>query len=158
MKTWFDYDPHNHISICTIQKNGDSFIGVTRVYPEDMDVASVYIGCQFAEIKAAIQLHKHNYKEYKKELKVLTDLYNKITQLKEYPENEHQRVCQFIRKQIRMKEAQVAAEKEIVDTYQENYPKVVENRIAKSRNLPEKLAARARNREAIKKAGELCNG
>lgn len=60
-----NYDETTGISYCEVQHKGKIYSGVSRLHPEDKEIASKYTGCRYAEIKAEIKALKAEYNEAK---------------------------------------------------------------------------------------------
>jgi hypothetical protein len=133
------YDPIAGWSWAEVSK-GEHFVTVdVLLRPEDDDIASSFAGCQFALLKAQRKLYKFELAELRKELKVLENVYTQFTQLRTFEECKHSQVCQHMRKIIKMKTLEVDQKKELITVMEENYPIIIEERLARARELPKML-------------------
>ena len=134
-----ELNPETGVSSASIQKGNETFSAEVKIQEEDMDIISSYAGCSFAELKASIKVYKSDYKKAKAELKTLETLYDSITKLRSFEQEQHTQTCQHIRKQIRIQKAKVEHIKNLYEYMQETYPKLIERRLTGARNLQKKI-------------------
>ena len=73
-----NYDPETGISIARIQTSHGTFKGKARVHPNDINIASHYAGCKYAEIRAYIRYYKFLAKLKQSAIEEIKKLYNKF--------------------------------------------------------------------------------
>ena len=73
-----NYDPETGISIARIQTPHGTFKGKARVHPNDINIASHYAGCKYAEIRAYIRYYKFLAKLKQSAIEEIKKLYNKF--------------------------------------------------------------------------------
>ena len=73
-----NYDPETGISIVRIQTPHGTFKGKARVHPNDINIASHYAGCKYAEIRAYIRYYKFLAKLKQSAIEEIKKLYNKF--------------------------------------------------------------------------------
>jgi len=145
------YDEEGGLSVCYLQKGNNRYLGIASLREEDADIASSYAGCRFAEEKARIQIAKEEYKEELKILNTLNQLYERLTQLKEFDDYYKSRPVAQIRKQIKIQEQKVEEKREKRDMLITNYPDLIEKRLSTAREIPSLLKMRQDQRDALAK-------
>lgn len=80
-----NYDPDTGISIARIQTPHGTFKGKARVHPNEINIASHYAGCKYAEIRAYIKYYKFLAKLTQSTIEEVTKIYNKLDQCKDIP-------------------------------------------------------------------------
>lgn len=79
------YDPDSGISVVRIQTPEGMFKGKARVHPKDLNTASSYTGCRYAELRAYIKYYKFKARQYQIAVKEMTNFYNQLKQNKDTP-------------------------------------------------------------------------
>lgn len=108
----FNWNPEEGLATCIITTGeGNTFIGEARCHPEDMDVASEYIGCDLASLRA----EKKQLQYYKNNViipgyKALKQLYYSINTSKFYNDNSYE--AYMIKRQMQIKLEELEAVKE----------------------------------------------
>lgn len=80
-----NYDEETGISIVRIQTPEGTFKGKSRLHPNDRDVASRYVGCKYAEMRAWIKYYKFMVRLKQSAIEELTKLSNQLNQDKNIP-------------------------------------------------------------------------
>lgn len=80
-----NYDDETGISIVRIQTPEGTFKGKARLNPKDENVASKYVGCKYAEIRAWIKYYHYLSKIKASNIREITKLNNQINQDKTVP-------------------------------------------------------------------------
>lgn len=137
-RSQFDYFPEAGFSVAVIKRGGNTYVGTTVLRAEDMDVASSFAGCEFAEVKARVKVLKHERREAKRDLKVLENLYRQIQDLRDFEKLEYTQVCSHIRKQIAIKRAEVKLYDTAISDLRDGFPARVEKRISAAREIVKK--------------------
>ena len=92
-----NFDENTGISTVTITTFLGDFLGKSKLHEEDRDLISNYVGCQYAEWRAAIKFFKAIIKHQETKVETLKNLINNLRQLKGY--NENAKEMRYIRKQ-----------------------------------------------------------
>ncbi|MDY0199210.1 MAG: hypothetical protein RBR68_15505 [Tenuifilaceae bacterium] len=135
------YNPEDGVSVVVIREGEDTAIGIVRLHPDDIDIASSFAGCQFAEIKATIKIYKKKWQRIKRELDILKQLYSDIEMLKHYNIEQETQALSYFRKRIALLDEK--ADKAYIKyiTLKQEYPHIVDKRIQVTRDIMKKKLA-----------------
>ena len=91
-----NFDEISGISTVTIQTELGEFTGKAVLHEEDRDLISNFIGCKYAELRAAAKYGKALIRIQKTKVNTLKNLINNLDLLKDYDVNTKE--ARFIRK------------------------------------------------------------
>lgn len=80
-----NYDEETGISTVRIQTPEGTFKGKSRLHPKDKNVASRYVGCKYAEMRAWIKYYKFMARLKQSAIEEVTKLSNQLNQDKNIP-------------------------------------------------------------------------
>lgn len=87
------YDKEDGISCVTISTKLGLYDGVSCVHPDDMDIASEFEGCRYAELRAVISFFKDEINILKIKIETLQDLLTNYQSMKYYSDNKKEIKC-----------------------------------------------------------------
>lgn len=110
--SFFDEDSNSYWIELTYL--GKTYGGTAKLHEEDVSTKSSFFGFEIAELRAKIKVEKSALQTMRNELKTLTQLYNQLTQMREF----NPRSCESkaIRKQIAIKESNYQEQKYFIDS------------------------------------------
>ena len=79
-----EFDKETGISTAVIQTPLGVFEGTSQLWEEDIDIASSFAGCTYAELKAVRKALKADVKKINFQIKTLADFRKVLMNLKEY--------------------------------------------------------------------------
>ena len=82
-----DYNENTGVSTVMLSTDLGNFTGESRLHPEDVEIASHFAGCRYAEMRAGIKYMKAKAKIAKYKLEPLVHIYNSLKQMNSYSEN-----------------------------------------------------------------------
>ena len=91
------YNKENKESYVAISTKYGIFKGYSKLHQEDEDIASEYIGCNYAEVKAMIKYEKAKLIDKQKKLKTIKILLKELERLNGY--NKKSIEARYIKKQ-----------------------------------------------------------
>lgn len=91
-----NYDPITGESTATIVTEYGEFTATAKTHPEDRAIASAYFGCFLAELRANIKYFKARKRNFKAQLKGLTDFHKTLKSYAKYDEKDFT-VCRLIK-------------------------------------------------------------
>lgn len=110
-------------------------MGKSRLHKDDIDYASSYAGCRFAEQKAIMKSYKRKVQDLKIRLKELTYFQTMLEQTKGY--NHKSIEARKLRKRIFLLKEEIKNEEHNIEVYQENFQKEIKQRDASIKFLRE---------------------
>lgn len=118
MKRIYFYEPEAKASMCHILMNGKTIEGFAQCHPDDFPYESELIGLCIAEVRAEVNaLREIRDNELIPSIKILTHLQNNMQSSKYYNPKSYE--ARMLRRQIRIKEAELQAIREEIKTLQE---------------------------------------
>lgn len=128
-----EYDEADGVSYVEISTYLGRFCGYAFLHPDDEDIASEFMGCEIAEIRAVIDFLKEDTRILKIKLETLNNLLNNYKEMKYYSPN---------RKEIKMLATKIVDLEDKIkvnDTLIGNYQIIMKTRIENHRSEYEKF-------------------
>lgn len=137
----FSYD--NEKTICTINYDNYTAIGIAKCHPDDLDMQNKNTGCEIALHKAMIQLYYYQKRALKNKLSALNQLYYSMKHSKHFNPKSYEN--KMLQRQINLIKMDLDTIKELITTTKENlkeyiqlkddfYIAIRKNRIKKAKN------------------------
>lgn len=79
-----DYNKETGISYVQISTKYGVFEGISKLHPDDKDIASEFEGCRYAEIRAVLKFLQHSNLILSTKINVLQNLLNNFQQRRHY--------------------------------------------------------------------------
>lgn len=121
-----DYNENTGLSSVTISTDLGEFTGYSKLHPEDVEIASKYAGCRYAEMRAGIKYMKAKARISKYTLDYLNKIYKNLKQMKSFDEN--YKGAKLLEKEIYLLEDEVETFKTNAKTLQERLDKAIDTR------------------------------
>lgn len=131
------YDKETGISYVAISTKYGVFEGRTEVHEEDKDIASDFVGCNYAEMKAMIKYEKAKLKLIERDFKKLEIIRKEMETLKEYDKNEVS--AKFLRKKYFIAREAVNEQKAKIDFLKDSLYKAMESYREDKTNFDKKI-------------------
>lgn len=120
-----DYNEMTGTSYVKISTKYGVFEGYSNLHKEDFDIASNFLGCNYAHIKAMIKYEKAKLKELKQEYHQLFILNNELEKINGYNKNELS--ARFFRKKMYIAKEKVEQQEWKIDKIQKNLYSLIKN-------------------------------
>lgn len=131
-----EFDKETGISTAVIQTSLGIFEGTSQLWEEDVDIASSFAGCTYAELKAVRKAFKAEVKKINFQIKTLTDFQKVLKNLKEY--NPSSIENKRLRKEIYLYEKKKKEILEVIEDITKAMLKGMEERPEKIRKIRNK--------------------
>lgn len=143
------YDKYIGDSHVAIKTKYGTFIGSSILHEEDEDIASEFIGCKYAEMRAIIKYEKAKLKELEIQLKTVKNLEQNIQQINNYEYNSAE--ARYLRKQFYIYNSRVKQQKEKIKILQNELYKSIQNYRQEKEEFSKKITEmrEKRNKKAI---------
>ena len=118
-KTSYKWNKESGEAIAKIEDtDGNIFIGIAKCHPDDAAHKSEYLGTEIAEIRARMNMIRHiRDTEIKPALKALKHVQANMETNKQYNPRSYE--ARTVRRQIKIKEADLKAIKELIESYKD---------------------------------------
>lgn len=129
MKTYLDFsfDEESGKTICKMIEGDNIFYGGAYCHPEDSDFKAKMTGEHIAAMRARIKKLKHELNNVLKPgLAALNQLYFSINRSKRYQKSSYE--AKAIRRQIKIKEAEINLLKDIIKDQQDELKNYIDNK------------------------------
>lgn len=122
-----DYNENTGLSSVTISTDLGEFTGYSKLHPEDIEIASKYAGCRYAEMRAGIKYMKAKARIAKYKLEPLKRIYNNLNQMNSFNNNNNKGI-KMLEKEIYLLEDEIETFIMNTKTLQERLDKAINSR------------------------------
>ena len=130
-----DYNEETGLSSVTIATDIGIFEGVSKLNPEDAEIASRFAGCRYAEMRANIKYLKEKTKIADYKLQYVKKIFNNLKNIKTF---KNKKVIKMLEKEIYLLEDEKITFQQGAKSLKENLNKAIDSRPDLIKKLKEK--------------------